>query len=67
VLLEIADRSIPGLASYLFREFCREAYERGAILINTMDDSGLETLRQSKQAYHPLRTVNSYIATSPGF
>jgi Fe-S-cluster containining protein len=65
VLFEIADRSIPGLASYLFREFCREAYERGAILINAMDDSGLGTLRQSKQAYHPLRTVNSYIATSP--
>jgi uncharacterized protein len=65
VLLEIADRSIPGLASYIFREFCREAYQRGATLINTMDDSGLGTLRQSKQAYHPLRTVNSYIATSP--
>ena len=65
VLLEIADRSFPGLASYIFREFCREAYDRGATLINTMDDSGLGTLRQSKQAYHPLRTVNSYIATSP--
>ena len=65
VLLEIADRSIPGLASYMFREFCREAYERGAILINTMDDSGLGTLRQSKLAYHPCRTVNSYIATIP--
>ncbi|MEP6888781.1 MAG: phosphatidylglycerol lysyltransferase domain-containing protein [Nitrospirales bacterium] len=63
VLLEIADRSISGLASYLFREFCREACERGATLINTMDDSGLGKLRQSKQAYHPLRTVNSYIAT----
>ena len=66
VLLEIADRSIPGLPSYLFREFCREAYEQGTTLINTMDDSGLGTLRQSKQAYHPLRTVNSYIATEPG-
>jgi uncharacterized protein len=65
VLLEIADRSIPGLASYLFREFSREAYEAGATLINTMDDSGLGTLRQSKRAYHPLRMVNSYIATSP--
>jgi Fe-S-cluster containining protein len=65
VLLEIADRSIPGLASYLFREFCLEAYERGATLINTMDDSGLGTLRRSKQAYHPLRIANSYIATSP--
>lgn len=65
VVLEIADRSIPGLASYLFREFCREAFEQGGTLINTMDDSGLGTLRQSKHAYHPIRTVNSYIATSP--
>jgi hypothetical protein len=49
----------------MFREFCREAYEQGAILINTMDDSGLGTLRQSKLAYHPYRMVNSYIATIP--
>jgi uncharacterized protein len=66
VLLEIADRSISGLASYLFRECCREVYEQGAMLINTMDDSGLMTLRTSKQAYHPLRMVDSYIATEPG-
>ena len=65
VLLEIADRSIPGLASYIFREFCREAYALGATAINAMDDSGLQALKQSKQAYHPVRTVNSYIATSP--
>ena len=63
VLVEIVDRSMPGLASYLFREFCREAYEQGATAINTLDDSGLEALRRSKQRYHPVRMIPSYIAT----
>jgi hypothetical protein len=66
VLLEVTDRSMPGLASYLFREFCREAYERGAVFTNTMDDSGLGTLGRSKQAYRPFRTVNSYVASEGG-
>lgn len=63
VLLEIADRSIPGAGSSIFREFSREACELGATLINTMDDSGLGTLRQAKEAYRPFRTVKSYVAT----
>ena len=62
VLVEIVDRSMPGLASYVFREFCREAYEQGATAINTLDDSGLETLGRSKQRYHPIRMLHSYIA-----
>ncbi|HKN87307.1 MAG TPA: hypothetical protein VJV04_10640, partial [Nitrospiraceae bacterium] len=63
VLIEIADRSLAGLASYLFREFCREAYAQGATAINTLDDSSLQTLRRSKQHYHPIRMIPSYIAT----
>lgn len=66
VMLEVADRSLPGLAAYLFREFSREAFEAGAIFINTMDDSGLPLLRRSKRAYHPARMVESYIATDSG-
>ncbi|MDT3776163.1 phosphatidylglycerol lysyltransferase domain-containing protein [Nitrospira sp. MA-1] len=60
VLLEIADRSVYGLAQYLFREFCREfqAYP----LINTMDDSGLPALARTKLAYHPCQLVPNYIA-----
>ncbi|MBA3964903.1 MAG: DUF2156 domain-containing protein [Nitrospirales bacterium] len=55
VLLEVADRSVYGLAQYLFREFCREfqAYP----LINTMDDSGLPALAKTKLAYHPCQLV----------
>ena len=60
VLLEVADRTIYGLAQYLFREFCREA--RAYAFINTMDDSGLASLARSKRSYHPCQLVANYIA-----
>jgi hypothetical protein len=63
VLFEVADRTIPGLAQYVFREFCRQAGVRGATLINTMDDSGLPTLARSKRAYHPHRELPNFIVT----
>ena len=63
VLLEVADRTIPGLAQYLFRETCRNALSEGAEFINTLDDSGLAGLRQSKEAYHPLRRVQNFIGS----
>ncbi len=63
VLLEVADRSIPGLAAWIFRERCRLALAQGYEFINTMDDAGLPSLAQSKRAYHPVRLVPSYIAS----
>ena len=60
VLLEVADRTIPGLAQYLFRETCRKAVAEGAEFINTLDDSGLVRLRQSKEAYHPVARSRSF-------
>ena len=63
VLLEVADRRIPGLASFLFRETCRAALGRGAVYINSMDDSGLPALARSKRGYHPVRLVRNYVAT----
>src|SRR5574341_811768 len=48
VLLEVADREIPGLAQFIFRETCRRALQRGVQFVNTMDDSGLLSLAQSK-------------------
>ncbi|HEX9742550.1 MAG TPA: phosphatidylglycerol lysyltransferase domain-containing protein [Nitrospiraceae bacterium] len=63
VLLEVADRSLPGLAAWIFRERCRLAAEQGYEFINTMDDSGLPSLAQSKRAYHPVQLVPSYIVT----
>ncbi|MFM8551547.1 MAG: DUF2156 domain-containing protein, partial [Nitrospiraceae bacterium] len=66
VLLEVADRSVPGLAQLIFREFCREAAARGYASINTMDDAGLPGLAWSKQAYHPIALIPAYVATEPG-
>jgi hypothetical protein len=63
VLLEVADREVPGLAEFIFRETSRQAVRRGVENINTMDDSGLPSLAQSKRAYHPIRLVGSYVAT----
>jgi uncharacterized protein len=63
VLLEVADRTIPGLATFIFREFAREAAGRGHEFMNTMDDSGLPSLARSKRAYHPVSLVPSYIVT----
>jgi uncharacterized protein len=63
VLVEVADRTIPGLAQFLFRETCRSASAHGAEFINTMDDAGLVGLRASKQAYHPITKVPNFIAS----
>jgi Fe-S-cluster containining protein len=65
ILLEVADREIPGLAQFLFRETSRLALRRGVVYINTMDDSGLRSLAQSKRAYRPLQLVSSFVATEP--
>ena len=63
VLVEITDRTFPGLAQYLFREICRTAMAEGAGYINTMDDAGLPGLRASKQAYHPVMLISNVIAS----
>lgn len=63
VLLEVADRTVPGLAQYLFRETCRMALSSGADYINTMDDAGLPGLRASKRAYQPALLIPSFIAS----
>ena len=61
VLLEVADRSIPGLAQWLFRETCRAAASKGAMSINVMDDAGLPGLHAAKQAYHPVLVLENYV------
>ncbi|MGH7215922.1 MAG: phosphatidylglycerol lysyltransferase domain-containing protein, partial [Nitrospiraceae bacterium] len=62
VLLEVTDRTLPGLAQYLFRETCRTAVAEGAEYINAMDDAGLPGLRASKQAYHPAMLIPNFVA-----
>jgi hypothetical protein len=63
VLPKMADRSVYGLAQYLFREFCREFQAHP--LMNTMDDSGLPSLAKTKLAYRPCQLVPNYIAQPP--
>ncbi len=61
VLLEIVDRSMRGLAAWLFREFCGEQtdYE----WINTMDSSGLDRLARAKMQWHPIQLIPAYTVT----
>ncbi len=61
VLLEVADRSMPGLAQWLFRETSRSAVGGGARSINAMDDAGLPGLREAKRAYRPQAVIDSWI------
>ena len=61
VLLEVTDRTLPGLAQYLFRETCRTAVAEGAEYMNAMDDAGLPGLRASKQAYHPAMLIPNFV------
>jgi Fe-S-cluster containining protein len=65
VLFEIADRTIAGLAPFMFREFCRQARAKGACWINTMDDSGLPALARSKQWYRPARLLPNFTVMEP--
>jgi Fe-S-cluster containining protein len=64
ILAEIADPDHPGLGPWLFRAFCGEM--DGFARVNTMDDSGLASLRRSKQSYRPARLIPSYTAARAG-
>jgi uncharacterized protein len=59
ILFEVADRSAKGAGQFIFRSFCRENGE--FLLVNAMDDSGLENLGKVKQSYRPLKMANAYI------
>ncbi len=63
ILLEVADRSIPGLAQWVFRETCRTAMSQGAVYINAMDDAGLPGLRAAKLAYRPSAVLDAWVIT----
>jgi len=63
VLLEVADRSITGLAQLLFRDTCKRAAEGRAAFINAMDDAGLPGLREAKRAYRPVSLIENWAVT----
>ncbi len=60
IYTEMTDRTIPGLSALIFREFCRT--QNQFTWINTMGDSGLEGLKQSKESYHPARMIPCWTA-----
>ena len=63
ILLEVADRSISGLAQWVFRDTCRTAMAQGAVYINTMEDAGLPGLRAAKSAYRPSAVLDTWVIT----
>ena len=63
IVLEVADRTIPGLAQWVFRETCRTAMTQGADYINAMDDAGLPGLRAAKSAYRPSVVLDTWMIT----
>ncbi|HET8760557.1 MAG TPA: phosphatidylglycerol lysyltransferase domain-containing protein [Nitrospiria bacterium] len=64
VWLEIADPERRGLATYLFREFCRA--QTGVEWITALDDSGLASLANAKRSYRPARLVHSFLVRRRG-
>ncbi len=63
ILLEVADRAVPGLAQWVFRDTCRTAMSQGALSINAMEDAGLPGLRATKLAYRPTAILDTWTIT----
>ncbi len=63
VCAEVTDREVPGLAAWVFREFCRQALQQEYEFVNTMDDADLSGLARSKRAYHPDRLIPNWMAS----
>jgi uncharacterized protein len=59
VFFEIADLSVRGISQFIFRRFCEENAEYR--LVNAMDDSGLENLKEVKESYRPCARHRAYI------
>jgi len=63
VLFEVADLSVKGLPSYIFREFCRDEAVRSYAFINTMDDFGMNTITETKLSFRPSVLLPMYTVT----
>lgn len=60
ILLEVADPKMKGAAAYLFHAFARSLTDFESI--NAMDDSGIPSLRKTKEAYRPIQKLGVYLA-----
>lgn len=58
--IEKANSSIKGLYTFINQKFCER--ELGKILyVNREQDLGIESLRQAKSSYNPIKYINKYI------
>jgi hypothetical protein len=60
IILEVTDMQRKGVAAYLFRSFCRSLTRFQ--WIDAMDDSGIPSLRQTKESYRPERKIGCALA-----
>ncbi|MBI3803932.1 MAG: DUF2156 domain-containing protein [Nitrospirae bacterium] len=60
VFLEVTDPEKKGGSAYLFREFCRTLVDFQ--WINLMDDSGIPSLRRTKESYRPTQKTGCFLA-----
>ncbi|MCX5776709.1 MAG: phosphatidylglycerol lysyltransferase domain-containing protein [Candidatus Firestonebacteria bacterium] len=59
VMLEVTDHNIKGAAQYIFMKMACEFSKYK--FMNTMGDEGIQSLRENKMHYHPMKTIPEYI------
>lgn len=63
ILSEIADSDIKGSAVAIFRDFAKELVSMKIKFINTMDDFGLDNIKETKLSFHPSVLLQSYVVS----
>jgi Fe-S-cluster containining protein len=63
ILFEIADLSLKGLSTFIFRELCADEDVQKYKFINVMDDFEMPRLRQTKMSFRPAFLLASHVVT----
>jgi len=63
VALEVADLDVKGLATFIFRELCRDEALASYKFVNGMDDFGMENITAVKMSFQPCALLPMYIVT----
>ena len=63
ILFEVANLSIKGLPTFIFRKFCSDPQIRRYTYINVMDDFQMQGVRQAKLSFRPTLLIPSYSIT----
>ncbi|MFH1075187.1 MAG: phosphatidylglycerol lysyltransferase domain-containing protein [Candidatus Firestonebacteria bacterium] len=64
IMLEVADHKTKGAGQYIFMKMAVEFSKYS--FFNTMGDEGIESLRENKLHYHPVKTIPEYISYNRG-